>query len=110
MRYKKNVGDMGEDFAVQLLENSGFNILQRNYRTKVGEIDIIATKDEVLHFIEVKTRNGDQYGFPSEAVTQTKQHRIRKCAEAYLQNRRITWQRVSFDVYEIMTDLIENCM
>ena len=110
MRYKKNVGDMGEDFAAQLLENSGFSILQRNYRTKVGEIDIIATKDGVLHFIEVKTRNGDQYGYPSEAVTQTKQQRIRKCAEAYLQNRRVTWQKVSFDVYEIMTDLIENCM
>ena len=108
MRYKKNVGDMGEDFAAQLLENSGFSILQRNYRTKVGEIDIIATKDGVLHFIEVKTRNGDQYGYPSEAVTQTKQQRIRKCAEAYLQNRRVTWQKVSFDVYEIMTDLIEN--
>ena len=110
MRYKKNVGDMGEDFAVQLLENSGFSILQRNYRTKVGEIDIIATKDEVLHFIEVKTRNSDQYGYPSEAVNQTKQNRIKKCAELYLQNRRMNWNRVSFDVYEIMTDLIEDCM
>ena len=110
MRYRKNVGDIGENFAADLLTNSGYKVIERNYRTKAGEIDIIATKDGVLHFIEVKTRNGDQYGYPSEAVTQTKQQRIRKCAEAYLQNRRVTWQKVSFDVYEIMTDLIENCM
>lgn len=110
MRYRKNVGDIGEDFAVRLLINSGFNVLQRNFYTKVGEIDIIATKDGVLHFIEVKTRNGDQYGYPSESVSLAKQNRIRKSAEIYLQNRRATWQKISFDVYEIMTDLIEDCM
>ena len=110
MRYRKNVGDIGEDFTVRLLTNSGFNVLQRNFYTKVGEIDIIATKDGVLHFIEVKTRNGNQYGYPSESVNPSKQQRIRKSAEIYLQNRRVTWQKVSFDVYEIMTDLIEDCM
>ena len=110
MRYRKNVGDIGEDFAARLLTNSGFNVLQRNFYTKVGEIDIIATKDGVLHFIEVKTRNGNQYGYPSESVSPAKQQRIRKSAEIYLQNRRATWQKVSFDVYEIMTDLIEDCM
>ena len=110
MRYRTNVGDIGEDFAVRLLTNSGFNVLQRNFYTKVGEIDIIATKDGVLHFIEVKTRNGNQYGYPSESVSPAKQQRIRKSAEIYLQNRRATWQKVSFDVYEIMTDLIEDCM
>lgn len=110
MRYRKNVGDIGEDFAAQLLINSGFTILQRNFSTKVGEIDIIAIKDGVLHFVEVKTRNGNQYGYPSEAVNQTKQQRIRKSAEIYLQNRRTAWRKISFDVYEIMTDLIEDCM
>lgn len=110
MRYRKNVGDIGEDFAAKLLENAGFQILERNYFTKVGEIDIIAVRDGVIHFIEVKTRNGDQYGYPSEAVTITKQNRIRKAAELYLQRRRMTWQKISFDVYEIMTDLIEDCM
>ena len=92
------------------MTNSGFNVLQRNFYTKFGEIDIIATKDGVLHFIEVKTRNGNQYGYPSESVNPSKQQRIRKSAEIYLQNRRVTWQKVSFDVYEIMTDLIEDCM
>jgi len=110
MRYRKNVGDIGEDFASQLLTNAGYSILERNYRTKAGEIDIIATKNGVLHFIEVKTRNGDQYGYPSEAVDEAKQKRIKKAAEQYLQNRRLAWQNVSIDVYEIMTDLIEGCM
>jgi putative endonuclease len=110
MRYRKNVGDIGEDFAVLLLTNSGYNVIERNYRTKVGEIDIIALKDGVMHFIEVKTRNGNQYGYPSESISSAKQSRIRKSAELYLQRRRMKWQKISFDVYEIMTDLIEDCM
>ena len=110
MRYKKNVGDYGEEFAAQLLENSGYRIIERNYAVKVGEIDIIAIRDGVIHFIEVKTRTGDQYGYPSEAVNSIKQNRIRRAAEQYLGSRRLRWQNVSFDVYEIMADLIEDCM
>ena len=110
MRYRKNVGDIGENFAAGLLENSGYQIIERNYITRAGEIDIIALKDGVIHFVEVKTRNGNQYGYPSESVTTAKQRKIRKSAEIYLQSRRMTWQKVSFDVYEIMTDLIEDCM
>ena len=110
MRYRKNVVDIGENYAADLLTNSGFSIIERNYRTKAGEIDIIAIKDGVLHFVEVKTRNGYQYGYPSESVTAAKQARIRKAAAQYLQTRRMTWNQVSFDVYEIMTELIEDCM
>ena len=110
MRYKKNVGDIGEEFAAKMLENAGYRIIARNYATKQGEIDIIAIKDGVIHFVEVKTRTGFQYGYPSDAVTKTKQDRIRKAAKQYLNNRRLVWKSVSFDVYEIMTDLIEDCM
>ena len=110
MRYRKNVGDIGENFAADLLVNSGFQIIERNYRTKAGEIDIIAIRDGVLHFVEVKTRTCDQYGYPSEAVTAAKQLRIKKAAEQYLQGRRMQWNRISFDVCEIMTELIEDCM
>ena len=110
MRYKKNVGDIGEEFASKLLANAGYRILERNYACKAGEIDIIAVKDGVLHFVEVKTRNSMKYGYPSESVTRIKQERIRKAAKQYLQSRRLEWQNVSFDVYEIMTELIENCM
>lgn len=110
MRYKKNVGDIGEEFASQMLENSGYRIIARNFATKQGEIDIIAIKDGVIHFVEVKTRTGCQYGYPSDAVTKIKQDRIRKAAQQYLGSRRLTWNSMSFDVYEIMTDLIEDCM
>ena len=110
MRYRKNVGDLGEEFASKMLENSGFRVIERNFVTRVGEIDIIALKEGVIHFIEVKTRTGDQYGYPSDSVTKTKQDRIRKAAEYYMQRRRLKWRNVSFDVYEIMTGLIENCI
>lgn len=110
MRYRKNVGDIGENYAADLLTNSGFQVIERNYRTKTGEIDIIAIKDGVLHFVEVKTRNGDKYGYPSEAVTEVKKQRIRRAAEQYLQGRRMQWNKLSFDVYEIMTEFIEDCM
>lgn len=110
VRYRKNVGDIGEEFASQLLSNAGYTVIARNYMTKAGEIDIIAIRDGVIHFVEVKTRTGDRFGFPSDSVTRTKQQRIKRAAEQYLQSRRMTWSSISFDVYEIMTDLIENCM
>ena len=101
---------MGEQATADFLVRNGYKILARNYTVRGGEIDIIAIKDGVLHFIEVKTRNGDQYGYPSESVTAAKQLRIKRAAEQYLQGRRMQWNKLSFDVYEIMTDLIENCM
>ena len=88
MRYRKNIGDCGEDFAVRVLTEAGYCILERNYTVKYGEIDIIAMKDGVLHFIEVKTRTGIEYGYPSEAVTEEKQRKIRRVAEGYLSRRR----------------------
>ena len=110
MRYKKNVGDLGESFAAEMLENAGYKVIARNYATKFGEIDIVAIKDGVIHFVEVKTRTGMEYGYPSEAVTKEKRDRIRRAAQSYLKSRRLTWQNVQFDVYEILTDMIENCM
>lgn len=109
-RYCKDIGDRGEDFASFILEQTGYSILERNFRSSFGEIDIIASKEGVLHFIEVKTRTGDKYGRPAEAVTENKARIIRRVAECYLGKRRVSWKRISFDVFEVMTDLIENCM
>ena len=70
-RYCRRVGNHGEDFAAKILEDSGYMILERNYRSRSGEeIDIIATKDGVLHFIEVKTRTADEFGYPADAVNE----------------------------------------
>ena len=110
MRYKKNIGDSGESFATEVLALSGYSVIARNYSIKCGEIDIIATKGGVLHFIEVKTRTSDEYGFPADAVDETKQKRIRNAARHYLANKKGSWSEVSFDVFEVMANHIEDCM
>ena len=109
-RYCRKVGDHGEDFAAKILADNGYQILERNYRCRSGEIDIIAVKNSVIHFIEVKTRSGDSCGTPADAVTESKQSSIRKSAECYLVNRRLMWSSVSLDVMEITTNLLENCI
>lgn len=110
MRYMKNVGDCGEEFAARMLETQGFRVIERNYMTGYGEIDIIASRDGILHFIEVKTRTSDKYGFPSDSITEEKRKRMRRAAECYLSRRRAFWRETSVDVFEIMIGLIENCI
>ena len=109
-KYCKKVGDHGEDFAAEILEDAGYQILERNYRTRVGEIDIIAIRDGVLHFIEVKTRTEHDFGYPADAVTEEKQRSIRRSAECYLAGRHAVWRSVSLDVMEITVNLITDCM
>ena len=110
MRYLKNVGDIGEQLAADMLSNEGYRIVARNYLVRDGEIDIIAIKNGVMHFIEVKTRNGDEFGYPSDAVSAGKLKRMRRAANTYLSSRRGHWSDVSFDVYEVMVNHIENCL
>ena len=109
-KYCKNVGNAGEEFAARVLEDAGYVIMERNYRTKIGEIDIIAVRDGVLHFIEVKTRSGDEFGYPADAVTDSKQNTIRRSADLYMSRRKLMWRSVSLDVMEVTFNLIEDCM
>jgi len=78
-------GEVGEDAATDFLRSHGYRILERNYRCKCGEIDIIAEQDGTLCFIEVKSRSSLAYGFPAEAVNRTKQKHITRVATHYLQ-------------------------
>ena len=110
MRYKKKVGSHGEAFAASLLIDMGYEILERNYYTRLGEIDIIAKRDNVIHFVEVKTRTQIEYGYPAESVTNDKLNRMRKAAEIYMSNRRCRWNQASFDVVEVMTNMIMDCV
>ena len=109
-RYCRKVGDTGEDFVAKMLENEGYVIIDRNFRTKVGEIDIIASRNGTIHFIEVKTRTGNEFGYPADAVTESKQNTIKRSSEIYLSRRRLMWKSVSLDVAEVTFNLIENCM
>jgi putative endonuclease len=76
-------GKLAEDFAVKLLVSSGYKIIDRNFHSRFGEIDIIAIKDGVLVFVEVKARWSSKFGKPEEAVTASKLWKIGKTGEYY---------------------------
>ena len=84
----QETGASGEDAAEAALRRSGYKILGRNLRTAFGEIDILAQEDEVLCFVEVKTRSSAAFGHPAEAVTASKQAHLKKAAAVLLQQRR----------------------
>ena len=96
----KKIGDYGEEKAVKYLSGCGYKIIERNYRTKFCEIDIIASDGDCLCFIEVKTRNRTDYGLACEAVDYKKQQKIIKGALAYTCTNNITMD-VRFDVVEV---------
>jgi putative endonuclease len=83
------LGDAGEDLAAAALKKRGYKILERNYVTPLGEIDLIARQGKTMVFIEVKTRKGDRFGAPQEAVSAAKQARLRRLADYYLKQKRL---------------------
>ena len=108
-------GKAGEELAVALLKDKGYKILARNYKTKLGEIDIIACDKDVYCFIEVKTRHSDKFGLPSEAVSAFKQRQISKAALVFLKENHLLDKKSRFDVVSIIyaqelpkLDLIKN--
>ena len=94
----KEIGAFGEDAACEYLEDNDYEISERNFSLKTGEIDIIAEKDGCTVFVEVKTRKSNLYGEPSEAVNWKKREHIRRTALLYL-NSLDTEMR--FDVIEV---------
>ena len=99
--YKKLLGKVGETSAVKFLKKQGFKIVERNYKNMFGEIDIIATDGEYTVFIEVKTRSGDAFGTPAEAVDYRKRKKYARIAQAYIAHEGIYDKAVRFDVIEI---------
>jgi putative endonuclease len=83
--YKQSLGQWGEKQAAVYLGTHDFVILESNVRTPYGEIDLIASKDGVIIFIEVKTRRTTTFGFPEESVNQRKQSHILSSAQHYIQ-------------------------
>ncbi len=87
----RKTGDKGEDIACFYLEKHGYFVQERNYLKKWGEIDIIAVKDEILHFIEVKSviARGDMKGYrPEENVHELKQRKLRRIIQTYLNHHK----------------------
>jgi putative endonuclease len=96
-----SLGKSGEDRACRELERRGYAILARGYRTRFGEIDIIARDGPTIVFVEVKARTDDRYGGGAAAVTLHKQARMTAVAEDYLARRRLHDVPCRFDVVAI---------
>lgn len=101
----------GERVAAEYLRDRGYHILERNFRCRGGEVDLIALDGGTLIFIEVKLRRSLLRGTPLEAVTAVKQTRVKRAAQVYLTYCGLAFQRLRFDVVSIMkgakkTDII----
>ncbi len=102
MDNRRSLGDRGEDLAAAFLKKQGYKILERNYRTPLGEIDLIARHRGALVIIEVKTRTSERFGPGQDAVHHGKQARLRKLADYYLKQKRLGEVPVRFDVVGIL--------
>lgn len=98
---KNELGKKGEAIAAQYYRQKGYLLLDHNYRTRMGELDLIVYKEDVIVFAEVKTRAGRMLAAPAEAVDRHKQHRLVLAAQFYLQNRPFAEATVRFDVVEV---------
>lgn len=98
---RRQLGQAGEDLAVAALKKQGYKILERNYRTPRGEIDLIARQRGVLVFVEVKTRRSAAFGEPQEAVSPAKQARLTRLAGYYLNQKGLGQVKARFDVVAI---------
>ncbi|HHW92182.1 MAG TPA: YraN family protein [Firmicutes bacterium] len=99
---RKEIGQLGEEMALRYLRRQGYRILERNFRCRLGEIDLIAREKEELVFIEVKTRTSTRFGLPQEAVNWEKQRRLSRLAQFYLVSRGLAGINCRFDVVAIL--------
>jgi len=96
----KSLGPQGENIAVNYLQTKGFRIMQRNYKTPLGEADIVARDRDLVVFVEVKTRSSSLFGEPFEAVNERKRNKLKKIA-MYYQKQQGKESAVRFDVVSI---------
>jgi len=100
----KNLGKNGEEIAINFLKKRGYQILEKNYRCRLGEIDIVAKDKEKIVFVEVKTRVSLIFGLPQEAVNYSKQMRLTKLALTYLSYHKLKNVPCRFDVVSILIE------
>ena len=101
---KRRFGIIGEKIAQDYLRSKGYEILETNFYTKRGEIDIIAKKDKTIIFIEVKTRSNLNFGTPAMSVNCTKKKHIKNAAKIFLHLNRLSKYDVRFDVVEVFVN------
>lgn len=106
--FNKDIGNYGENIASEHLKSLGYTILERNYRCKLGEIDIIVSCGNYVCFIEVKTRYVKLFGLPCDAVNIVKQHKILRTAKYYIMNKKFMNLNYRFDVIEVVLNYENN--
>lgn len=100
------LGKAGEEIAVKYLRKQGYKIICENYRSGLGEIDIIAQDRDTVVFVEVKSRTSDKFGFPYESIDRKKQNQIMKSALIYVKKEKIAHTNLRFDVISIFGDSV----
>lgn len=105
----KETGRAGELLAAAILSDRGYSILDMNFRTRSGEIDLVAQKDGRIHFVEVKTRLNDNWGWPEESVGRSKISKIKKTAAVFMADHKGDAREYSFDVMAIQAEHIRGC-
>jgi putative endonuclease len=98
---KQELARIGEDHAARYLRSRGYRVLERNFRARSGEVDIIAEHKRALVFVEVKARSSDEFGQPRDAVTIWKQRRIVNAARSYAARLGGGERSIRFDIVEV---------
>ncbi len=101
---RRALGAAGETAAVAELQRRGYRIVERNVRTRLGELDVVARDGSTLCFVEIKARRSTAFGFPQEAVTRQKQHHVARMAQWYLKAKGLTQAPARFDVVAVLLD------
>ena len=101
---RRALGQRGEALVAEWYERAGYEILDRNWRRREGELDLVLGRGRAVVFCEVKTRSSNRFGAPVEAITRTKQRRIRVLAGLWLRERALGGRDVRFDVASVMVE------
>jgi putative endonuclease len=93
-KHNQKIGRWGEEIAAEYLQEKGYQLVDRNFRTPYGEIDLIVRRDEITIFVEVKTRTSARFGYPEESITPRKQQHMFDSAEHYAQENKLEHWRI----------------
>lgn len=104
----RKIGDLGERAAERALKKRGYRIVERNYASQYGEIDLIARDGAYLCFVEVRLRRTTDFGTPAETVNRQKQRRIAKTAMHYVQTHHLEDQAMRFDVVSVVAETAQS--
>ena len=102
MKLRQDLGRYGEDRAASYLQERGYEIIDRNWRSQVGEIDLVAKERDRLVFIEVKTRSGSGFGHPFEAITANKVARMRRLVSDWCVAKQVSAAKVRLDAIAVL--------